>query len=325
MEQHNLESSSSWLDSQRDEQEHSSETMQLSLSMADAPALMKDAERVAGQLDIIYTNYKDTYSLLQQKGLTADIEAIKRDVLLVNNLRNLGRTGEIPAVLQRAGVRAKKYNKEMAALQNMARKYYGGHVGTVEKFARGDGAMPAAVKNAVKPQDLQAFFDEMFPESYVSQSVRFATGQSREELHWAQKVAMAPGVGLENLARSAVSLFNPQTYENFAITVGQLCKMSVQDYADAWEAVKFTVSRMDAGTQVAYGVSVICSMVFLYGGFANFAKVVGGLKNFARIKGALNAMYATGSTIRIGAAIGPVLPLAIINGILLNNSAVLRA
>ena len=150
----------------------------------------------------------------------------------------------------------------------------------------------------------EILWNELFPESSVSKTVRYYTGQ--EKLDDIQKVLIAPANGIEGAISAFISLFNLSTYQEFGITVRALSGMSSDEWMKAVTGLKQLYSKMSGADQASIAIIFISWVVTLFGGISKMlaltkiASCPTWLKSFIVANWTIRHIHTTGAVVHGG-------------------------
>ncbi|MBD3329910.1 hypothetical protein GF354_00090 [Candidatus Peregrinibacteria bacterium] len=200
----------------------------------------------------------------------------------------------------------------------------------IENLQRGEINIAEALTVEDK-QELNKFakdlWDEMFPESYTDQAVKYYTGQ--EELDPYQKYLLALPNAFEYALTGAASLADPDTYrelfdmESWSQTlesIDMIWNLPWEDKLALYDACKYMVQNLDVHSEVNKAVSIIIGIFLLKGGFAklgNYAKKLGYSDKLVKIIKKTYAPVTAYKGLSVGKRGVVAVPLAVIGGITL--------
>ncbi len=160
----------------------------------------------------------------------------------------------------------------------------------------------------------RSLYQQIFPESYTSQVVRWSTGQSHLEDY--QKVLVAPAEGIEAVASGFVSLFNPQTYKDLNDGIQTACGMDYEEWCMAWKMLKSVYENASGADVAQVSISFIVSVCFLVGGVSKLGQLTKGLKVPAYLMPAVETVTVGSRAIHHSESL-QVLPLGVLGGLTL--------
>jgi len=118
-----------------------------------------------------------------------------------------------------------------------------------------------------------AVYDELFPETYVSQFVRWSTGQDSLENY--QKWLLVPGEGIESAITNVISLFNPETWTSAAAGAETLYEMTPAERSAAAKGIKSLWDQIPPQRRAQGAIRWLVSVIFLCGGVAKMTSLLG--------------------------------------------------
>lgn len=116
-------------------------------------------------------------------------------------------------------------------------------------------------------------YDSMFPETYVSQFVRWTTGQDKLENY--QKWLLLPGEGIESAVTNVFSLFKPETWTSAAAGVETLYEMTPEERSAVALAIKSAWDQIPAQRLTRDFIRWLLSVIFLCGGILKMLRLTG--------------------------------------------------
>ena len=167
----------------------------------------------------------------------------------------------------------------------------------------GDNAMTPAQSEEIA-RIANDVYDSLFPESYVSQFVRWSTGQRSLEDY--QKWLILPGEGIESAITNLASLLNPETWVSAKEGAETLFDMSAEERSAAALAIKSMWDQIPPDRLARDAGRWLLSVIFLCGGAANLEKMTGS----ALAPKAIELIYLLRNLSKLKA-----LPIAVLEGL----------
>jgi hypothetical protein len=167
----------------------------------------------------------------------------------------------------------------------------------------GDDAMTQAQSEEIA-QIANDVYDSLFPESYVSQFVRWSTGQRSLEDY--QKWLILPGEGIESAITNLASLLNPETWVSATEGATTLYNMTPEERSSAALAIKLMWDQIPPDRLARDAGRWLLSVIFLCGGLSKFATMTGSI----RTTRALELIYLLHNLTKLKA-----LPIAVLQGL----------
>lgn len=297
------------------------ELMKNTVPQLDITKVKKEFTRIRHQLEFMKKNYAEEYKVAFSALFKNKLDPIEKNIEKYIKLEREGKYAEATALENETIEMIRQYNTEMTEKIQSVKNAYTQTKEDIQTYAEGRGKIDVQLEGIVEKEDIQAFLQELFPESRVSQFIRKVTGQEKSELHWAQKIAMAPAIGLEGAITSFTDLFKKETYRKFLLNAEQFASMSWEDWKNLWATVKRFSKEMDAETTIAELISLVFASIFLSGGYLNFIQKCSKMSTFARVEpllqkiGAASMSLATRS-LSASASIAPKVPIAILGSLI---------
>ena len=274
-----------------------------------------DAGRFIDNYRQFQKNYPEIAEAVKEEFPKLDdaIEQVLAIVALLSPGNKSLKTEEIVEALQRFNRYAELINRGFKAIQ-------------AKQEARGDPLHEALnvdasveVKYSEKDKkEMQAFakalYEQIFPESYTSQFVRWSTGQGHLEDY--QRILVAPAEGIEGAVMGFVSLFNPKTYADLETSVETACGMDYEEWCLAWKTVKTIYENSSTTDLAAPAISLISGCAFLLGGVSKLATVTKGLKVPAALIPALEGVTLASRGVHYTTKM-ELLPIGVLSGLTL--------
>lgn len=167
----------------------------------------------------------------------------------------------------------------------------------------GDNAMTQAQSEEIA-RLANDVYDSLFPESYVSQFVRWSTGQRSLEDY--QKWLILPGEGIESAITNIASLLNPETWVSSAEGMKTLFNMTPEERSSATLAIKAMWDQIPPDRLARDAGRWLLSVIFLFGGISKLATMT---KSIWTVQ-ALELLYVLRNLSKLKA-----LPIAVLQGL----------
>ncbi len=172
---------------------------------------------------------------------------------------------------------------------------------------------------------MNALWEELFPQSNVEKFLLSATGRTKSvQIDTYERYLIAPAEGIEAAVVGLLNLINPKSYRDFDDAVNRSYGMNYNQICAVLRSLKFVHSQMDTSREITAVISLLYSIIFLFGGtkILKASKVLNSASNLSvgpKVKAFIDTVIFARTATYQGGHIAKLLPVGAMIGLSLKT------